>query len=47
MQIKNESFFCKIKEIKELGVQPARLEQLTLKTDAEIVKKGHFWMETS
>ena len=46
--IQKWAIFYKVKEIKELGggvLQYAA--QSTPQIDAEIVKKGHFWMETN
>ena len=40
--------FCKVKEIKELrgGVQHVRPQAIP-QIDAEIAKKGNFWMDTT
>ncbi len=41
------AIFRKIKEIKELrGDVPWYVAQATVPFDAEIVEKGHLWMET-
>ncbi len=54
-QIRNETFFCKVKEIKGLcgdvhlyvaqGIQLIYAD-LPARWQAGIAKKGHFWMET-
>ena len=41
-------FFCKFKNIEKLrGSQVSWAAQVILQIDAEIVKKGNFWMETT
>jgi hypothetical protein len=44
-QIRNETFFCKVKEIKGLRGD-VHMVRRTRMIDAEIAKKGHFWLET-
>jgi hypothetical protein len=48
-QTRNETFFYKVKKIKGLrgDVQEGYVAQGIPLIDAEIAKKGHFWMETS